>query len=443
MLSPDNLDVVMVAFEGPDSYSLAGGLGVRARELTRALAARGVRTTLIFVGDPDLPAESVDHGVRLIRFGQTISRRHPAGVYAGEHEKARALADELPRWMARHVVAPAAASGRSVAVLAEEWHTANFCNALSDHLHQIGLRQRCAILWNANNTFGFERINWGALGYIAAITTVSRYMKHLMWPYGVNATVIPNGIPGNALRPVDPAAARAIRSAADASCLTVKRGRWSPDKRWHQAVGAVAQLRGQGLPTRMLIRGGAEPFGRDVLSYARGLGLETVDWYEGVEDAGGVVRALAESGGAPIVNFCRFLPDHVVPEMDVAATAVLANSGHEPFGLVGLEAMAAGAVAIVGSTGEEYARPYGNSIITETDDPVEVAAALRGLVARPALARRLRQTARRDAADFTWELVIDGLLERLRFVCHHQGVVVSAEDASGRTRRRPGTMPGS
>ncbi|MFN2452276.1 MAG: glycosyltransferase [Candidatus Dormibacteria bacterium] len=443
MVSAQSLEVVMVAFEGPDGYSQAGGLGVRARELTRALAARGLRTTLVFVGDPELPPDGEDHGVRLVRFGQAISKRHPAGVYAGEMEKVRALTEQLPRWVARRVVAPAAAEGRSVAVFAEEWHTAAFCHRLSDHLHRMGLRQRCAILWNANNTFGFERIDWPTLGYVAAITTVSRYMKHLMWPYGVNATVIPNGIPGSALRPVDGLAVAAIRSAAGVPCLTFKRGRWSPDKRWHQALGSIAQLRANGVPARMLMRGGMEPFGGEVIAHGQALGLEPADWNEPLEDAAGVVRALTETGGAPLVNLCRFVPDALLPEIDVAATAVLANSGHEPFGLVGLEAMAAGAVAVVGATGEEYARPYGNAIVTETEDPVEVASALRGLVERPALARRLRQTARRDAADFTWERVVDGLLERLRFVCQHQGVALAEIPVRRARQSGPGASSAS
>ena len=126
----------------------------------------------------------------------------------------------------------------------------------------------------------------------------------------------------------------------------------------------------------------------------------------------------------PIVHLRRFLPDEVITQINVAATAVLANSGHEPFGLVGLEAMAAGGVAMVGATGEEYARPYGNAIVVETDDPAEIASALRGLVEQPALADRLRVAARRDAADFAWPIVIDGLLERLRFMCLHQRVVL-------------------
>jgi glycosyltransferase involved in cell wall biosynthesis len=129
----------------------------------------------------------------------------------------------------------------------------------------------------------------------------------------------------------------------------------------------------------------------------------------------------------------------VIAELNCAATTVLANSRHEPFGLVGLEAMAAGGVAMVGATGEEYARPYGNAIVVETEDPAEVASAMRGLVEQPALGRRLRAAARRDAADFAWPLVIAGLLERLRFMCLHQRVQLPAARPAAPSRvRRPG-----
>ena len=414
----------MVSFEGPDQYSQAGGLGVRARELCRAYAARGFRSTLVFVGDPARPMREEDAGVCLVRWGQDASRRHPTGVYDGEVEKMRDLTRTLPGWLIDNVVRPAIAGGRVVAVLCEEWHTAVFARVLSDLLHARGLRDRVVILWNANNNFGFDGIDWGALDFVASITTVSRYMKHMMWPYGVNPVVIPNGIPESALAPLDRHAVRAIRAAAGTPCFAFKIGRFSPDKRWHQAIAAVAALRSENLPARLLMRGGIEPFGADVLAFARRNGLAVVDWYESVEDASGIVAALSQTGGAPIVNLRRFLPDAVIAEINAAATAVLANSRHEPFGLVGLEAMAAGGVAMVGSTGEEYARPYGNAVVVETDDPAEVASALRGLVEQPALGRRLRSAARRDAADFAWPLVVDGMLERLRFMCLHQRVVL-------------------
>ena len=424
VFTPASLEIVMVSFEGPDQYSQAGGLGVRARELCRALAKHGFSTTLVFVGDPERPREEMDAGVRLVRWCQDLSRRYPNGVYEGEHEKISALNRTLPGWLIDTMVRPAAGRGRAVAVLCEEWHTAVFAHELSDLLHASRLRDRVALLWNANNSFGFEQIDWGSLDYVATITTVSRYMKHLMWPFGVNPLVIPNGIPAGSLTPPDATAVRAIKSAAGAACLAFKIGRFSPDKRWHQAVGAIAELRSEGIPARLLMRGGIEPFGAEVLAYAAQSGLTVVDWHEPVEDASGIVAALSQTGEAPIINLRRFLPDAVIAEVDAAATAVLANSGHEPFGLVGLEVMAAGGVALVGATGEEYARPYGNAIVVETDDPHEVSSALGGLVAQPALAQRLREAARRDAADFAWPLVVDGLLERLRFVCQRQRVLI-------------------
>jgi len=422
----------MVSFEGPDQYSQAGGLGVRARELCRAFAALGYRTTLVFVGDPDKPGVELDQGVQLVRWCQQISDRYRTGVYEGELAKIRDLTATLPDAIIDSIVRPAAEAGRTTAVLCEEWHTAWFCRELSDRLHTLGLRRNAVLLWNANNLFGFEAIDWPVLDFVASITTVSKYMKHLMWPYGVNAVVIPNGIPEGALAPVDGSAARAIRAAAGTPCLTFKIGRFSPDKRWNQAIAAIAALRSEGLPARMLMRGGMEPYGATVLAFARECGLAVTDWHEPVEDAGGIVRALTETDGAPIVHLRRFLPDAVITEINLGATAVLANSGHEPFGLVGLEVMAAGGVAMVGATGEEYARPYGNAIVVETDDPAEIASALRGLVEQPKLGDRIRAAARLDAADFAWPTVIDGLLERLRFMCVHQGVLLPAGGARPR-----------
>src|SRR5205807_10074409 len=207
--------------------------------------------------------------------------------------------------------------------------------------------------WNANDPFGFERIEWARLSYVAAITTVSRYMKHLMWGWGVNPVVIPNGIPVSALDPVDEHGVAAMRAAAAPTCLAFKIGRYSPDKRWHQAVSAIAALRADGIPARLLIRGGIEPFGGEVLGHARSLGLEVAGWVEPIRDADDVAVALSLTAGAPVVDLRAFLPDAVIPVIEAAATAVVANSGHEPFGLVGLEAMAAGGVAFVGATGEE------------------------------------------------------------------------------------------
>ena len=414
----------MLSFEGPDQYSQAGGLGVRAAQMCRAFAALGFRTTLYFVGDPSKPAEEMVDGVRLVRISQDVSSRHLAGVYDGEHEKIEAVNATLPRRVIEETVKPAAAEGRVVALLAEEWQTAELAQLLHYRLAEAGLRRSAILLWNANNHFGFEGIDWRGLDHVATVTTVSRYMKHLMWPHGINPVVIYNGIPQSALDPVGSAGVKAMRDAAGTKCLAFKIGRFSPDKRWHQAIDAIAELQRSGMNARLLMRGGMEQFGHGVIAHAHHLGLQVHDWMEPIDSALDIARALRESDGAPVVNMRRFLPEAVIPEIAAASTAVLANSGHEPFGLVGLEAMAAGGVAVVGATGEEYARPYGNAIVVETAEGSELASALRGLVERPELSRRLRKAGRRDAADFVWSEIIDGFLERLRYVASRQQVPV-------------------
>jgi glycosyltransferase involved in cell wall biosynthesis len=422
MFTPTTLEVAMVSFEGPDQYSQAGGLGVRARELCRATAALGFRTTLVFVGDPQRPAEETVDGVRLLRWAQDVSQRYPTGVYEGEPDKLAVVNATLPIHLVDRIVAPAAAQGRVVLLLFEEWQTAQCCILTSDLLHARGLRDHCLMLWNANNVFGFDDVDWGRLAFVSTLTTVSRYMKHLMWQHNVDPMVVCNGIPESALAPVDAAAVGLIRAAAETPCLAFKIGRFSADKRWLQAIDGVARAREQGLPARLLMRGGIEPYGGEVLARARRLGLDVAAWQQPVRDAAGVAAALRESAGAAVVDLQTFLPDAVVPQIYAAADAVLANSGHEPFGLVGLEAMAAGGVAVVGATGEEYARSYANAVVVESEDGAEVAAVLQGLVERPQLAQRLRAAARADAAEFTWPLILDGLLERLRYVARHQGV---------------------
>jgi glycosyltransferase involved in cell wall biosynthesis len=420
VFTPATLEIAMVSFEGPDQYSQAGGLGVRAKEMCRAFAAAGFHTTLYFVGDPDKPAFEDVEGLRLVRICQSVSRLHRAGVYDGEHAKIEAMGHELPALLLERSVRPAAAAGRVLAIMCEEWQTAEFVQLIDRDLRHLGIRKSCVILWNANNHFGFDDIDWRALERAATVTTVSRYMKHLMWPHGVNPMVIPNGIPMEALQPVDRNAARLIHSAAHTPCLAFKIGRFSPDKRWHQSLDAVAELRARGLPARLLMRGGMEHFGHGVLGHARQLGLQVVDWSEPIAGAPDVARSLEATGSAAVINLRRFLPESVLPAIAVASTAVLANSGHEPFGLVGLEAMAAGGVAVVGATGEEYAHPYGNAIVVETAEGTELASALAGLVERPELSRRLRRAARRDAADFTWPKIIDGFMERMRYVSARQ-----------------------
>ena len=97
-LDPARTVFVQLSFEGPDSYSQAGGLGVRVTGLSRSLARMGYPTYLYFCGDPDLPGhEDLEGGrLHLRRWGQWISAQHRGGVYDGEEGKIRDWNYSLP-----------------------------------------------------------------------------------------------------------------------------------------------------------------------------------------------------------------------------------------------------------------------------------------------------------------------------------------------------------
>jgi glycosyltransferase involved in cell wall biosynthesis len=424
-VDPRRTVFVLLSFEGPDAYSQAGGLGVRETGLSAALARMGFDTYLYFCGDPDQEGEEdVEDGrLHLRRWCQWISAQHRAGVYDGEEGKLRDWNTSLPPAVIDRVIAPAAAEGRSVVVLGEEWHTAWSIKLLADGLLLRDLRGRAVILWNANNTYGFHRVDWSALDAAATITTVSHYMKFRMWEWGQNPIVIPNGIPREAIVEPDAAVVAGIRAAAGADHLWFKIGRFHPDKRWLMAVSAAAEMKRRGASIKLVIRGDRDGHGAEVMTHAGRQGL-VVKHVPSPADLGSLVTLLRESHEVDVIDLTTFVDERLVQALYASADAVLANSGHEPFGLVGLEVMAAGGIPVTGATGEEYAEPYRNAIVLETDDPLEIVTELTALKSRPGLVAELRRRGRTTAHAYLWEKVIEQLLLRIEFAAARQGVTL-------------------
>jgi glycosyltransferase involved in cell wall biosynthesis len=401
---------VLLSFEGPDRYSHAGGIASRVSELSRTLASKGHETHLFFIGDPDLPAHEVTHdgGLHLHRWCQWISAYHPGGVYDGEEGKLQDWQESLPFWLATHLLAPKLAAGESVVVLAEEWQTAETIIRLGRIVEANRWRDRVHLLWNANNTFSFHRIDWRALAHVATLTTVSRYMKHEMWDRGVDPRVIPNGIEDVWLQPASPRAVGAIRRLFSSRLSLLKVGRFDPNKRWLAAVEAVALLKQTGERPLLIARGGSEAHGWEVLECAAALGLTVAQcqW----TDEEGLYTALARHLEADVV----FLDGHLGFEerkaLYQACNFVLANSAIEPFGLVGLEAMASGGLVLVGSTGEDYALSGHDSISLQTAGAKEIVHHVQTYSAHRDLALRMRKAARTAAVRFTWSSVLDRAL---------------------------------
>jgi alpha-amylase len=428
MFSPDSLTFCLISFEGPDRYAQAGGLGVRVTNLAQTLAKRGFETHLLFVGDPALPGQECQLSgmLTLHRWCQWISTYYPAGVYDGEDAKLRDFNDSLPSFIVRSVIRPAIEKGCIPVILAEEWQTAEALIRLSDMLHAEGLRNRCLLFWNANNSNSFSRVDWPRLNFVAQLTTVSRYMKHLMWRMGLNPLVIPNGIPSELLDPVDPervAALKQLMSPDGTRLMLFKVGRFDPAKRWLMAVEAAGKLKRRGIPVSFPLRGGIEPHGWEVMERARSLGLSVANIDGSPASWDDVLRLLAEAGTADLYNLRFFMPQSWLRPFYAASDAVLANSGHEPFGLVGLEAMAAGGVVFIGATGEEYTLGGRSAVALDTDQPEEIVDTLQDMRNDPALAHAMRVAAREAAAAFTWERVCEILLEKIHFVASEAGIL--------------------
>ncbi|HEV3155243.1 MAG TPA: glycosyltransferase family 4 protein [Candidatus Baltobacteraceae bacterium] len=408
-------NVVILSFEGPDRYSFVGGLGVRVTELAAALGRSGFSTNVFFIGDPDKPGiEPWTQNVRLYRWCQWISAYHPGGVYDGEGGKIADFSGSAPPYIVSEIVKPAHERGERVLVLAEDWQVVPATLHLHRALLEAGLRESATLVWNANNTYGFETIDWRALERAAIITGVSRYMKFELGLRDVQALVVPNGIPEELPESVDDAAVDVLKDALHGRKALLKVGRYDPDKRWLQAIDAVAEMRDAGVRVQLIVRGGKEAYGDLVFARARTRGLAIEDVTVPECSPHRLAGAL-EKTAADIVNLRSFLPNETLYALYGAVDAVLANSGKEPFGLVGLEVMACGGIPVCGSTGEDYARAFENAIVCDTGDPAELASYLRQLFDDKHLASRIRKRAAKTARRYAWPAVFELLDAKLAY----------------------------
>ncbi len=407
----------ILAFEGPDPYARAGGIASRISGLAWALAESGFETHLWFVGDPDLPGYEICQQLHLHRWCQWISRYHPAGVYDGEEAKYDDYAASLPPFLLREVLLPHLQRGGKAVVLAEEWHTVDTVLHLDWLLREARVRSQVTMFWNANNTFSFDRIDWGRLAKAAIITTVSRYMKHIMQGCGVNALVIPNGLSADDLVAPKSEAVRAFRCRVQGRTVLSKVARWDPDKSWLLAVETVSAMKRLGWRPLLLARGGIEAHGNEVLAMAARRGLRVVERVMPNSGMRGLLRMIESVRDVDMVSICSHLDPDSRRVLLRASDAVLANSRHEPFGLVGLETMAVGGVACTGCSGEDYAMPGRNALVLETTDPLEFLGLFGELRENPALERAIRRAGRTTAKEYTWLQIIQRhLLPRLRLL---------------------------
>jgi glycosyltransferase involved in cell wall biosynthesis len=155
-----------------------------------------------------------------------------------------------------------------------------------------------------------------------------------------------------------------------------------------------------------------------------------------VNDEPSLMSELAEVGttGAAVINLRFGVKPPLAHKLFAASDAVFANSVYEPFGLVGLEAMAAGGVIYTSGTGEDYAVDGRNAVVLETLAPEEILSRWEEFDSAPAPSVRLRRAARHTARDYTWQRVAAVLLDRVAAQAARQ----TTRRSGGATFRRAG-----
>jgi glycosyltransferase involved in cell wall biosynthesis len=255
----------------------------------------------------------------------------------------------------------------------------------------------------------------------------------------VNPLVIPNGLPIEALIRPERQAVAAFRARLRHRTVLCKVARWDPDKRWILAVDIVGALKQQGWRPLLIARGGVEAHGGEVLGAAARAGLRVAERVFLEPGIHGLLKAVENLEEIDVVNLRSAI---TLPPRRVlfhAASAVLANSGHEPFGLVGLETMAVGGVACTGCSGEDYAVPGYNALVLETNDPREFTALFSELHADPLRERGLRRAGSATAKQYIWSEIIQHLLvPRIHFLAKRAAVAVpEASPPASQARPRP------
>ncbi|MCC6458487.1 MAG: glycosyltransferase family 4 protein [Caldilineaceae bacterium] len=177
--------------------------------------------------------------------------------------------------------------------------------------------------------------------------------------------------------PDDIAAIRARYSPDRPYLLMV--GTLEPRKNHRLALTALAQLKAQGYPHRLLIAGGK-------------------GWLFGP-----ITDAVTAMGLTNDVIFTGYVPGEDLPALYSGADCVLLPSQYEGFGLPLLEAMACGAPVVASSASSLPELAGDAALLIHPDDGAALAAAIRQILDQPEFASTLRARGLAQARRFTWE----------------------------------------
>ncbi|WDZ84083.1 glycosyltransferase family 4 protein [Micromonospora cathayae] len=377
--------VLMLSWEYPPV--LVGGLGRHVHALSVALVRAGHQVTVVTRHAEGAPLEEYADGVRILRAPEdpvAFPLATPALL-----AWTMAFNHTLTRTALR-----AAESGEYDVVHAHDWLVAHTAVTISEHLDLPLVTTIHATEAGRHQGWLPEEMNRTIHGVehwlsnaSTRVITCSGYMRdQVATLFDVSAgrvDVVPNGVDGRAwqARPRAVAAAR-NRYAADGPLVGFA-GRLVYEKGVQHLVRAVPYLRRRHPDLRVVIAGDG-PYRHELQDEIRRLDL------------------------ADTVRFTGFLTESQLPAVLGATDATVVPSLYEPFGMVALEAAAAGAPLAVAATGglAEIVEPGVTGVTFPHSDPDALAHAVDRLVGDEVFARRVARRARTMVGErYAWATI--------------------------------------
>ncbi|GAA3763398.1 glycosyltransferase family 4 protein [Plantactinospora mayteni] len=367
------LKVLILSWEYPPV--LVGGLGRHVHALATALATAGHQVTVVTRHGEGAPVEAYVDGVHVLR-----APEDPVGFPLATPSLlawTMAFNHTLTRTALR-----AARTGDYDVIHAHDWLVAHTAINLADHLdiplvttiHATEAGRHQGWLPDEMNRTIHSVEHW--LGHEShRVITCSGYMRDQVnalfgLPAG-HVEVVPNGVDDRAWSAQPRAVAAARKRYAGAGPLVGFAGRLVYEKGVQHLVHAVPRLRERHPEVRVVIAGDG-PYKQELQDQARRLGLEQS------------------------VRFAGFMTERQLPAVLAATDATVVPSLYEPFGMVALEAAAAGAPLAVAATGglAEIVEPGVTGVTFPHSDPDALAGAVDSLLGDEVFARRVARTAR-------------------------------------------------
>lgn len=361
---------------------VVGGIAAHVQGLATALAHQGHEVVVLTLHHDDAPPDATIDGVRVLRARADLP-------WVPEHELVARMSS------ANHQLVQLSAtlgSWRPDVVHAHDWLVAwagDTLKALYDvplvatiHATERG-RHGGHVPHGPGATI--NSVEWWLTYQAREVIACSRFMvREVLDSFELPAEkvhLVPNG--------VDPAVWAPPAPAPDREPLVLSWGRVQYEKGFQVLASAVGRLRGKVPDLHCTIAGRG--------SYLPELQLQ-VD-VEGVAD---------------IVHLAGFVPDDELRSMLHRAGCVVIPSLYEPFGIVALEAMAAGAPTIVARTGglAEIVEGTGAGLLFEPGNPDDLANAIAAVLTDPSVAAGLQRTASDLVTErYTWDAIAMSTLD--------------------------------